>query len=134
MKKIPLFLLLGLPLTSFAQQPPGFSQDQMAKLMQQAQEMQSCVQNIDQAAMQAFEERAKKMGAEMKALCAAGKRDAAIEKAMEFGRETAQNPALAEVQKCGEGMRQIMPSFMPEISKNHNDAPSKQHPCDNLND
>jgi hypothetical protein len=130
MKKIASFLLL--PLAASAQQPAGLNQDQMAKLMQQAQTMQSCMQNIDQAAMQAFEEHAHKMGAEMKALCAAGQRDAAMEKAIEFGKETAANPALAQMQKCGEGMRQTMPSFMPETSKSKNDASSKRHPCDNL--
>jgi hypothetical protein len=134
MKKIPLFLLFGLPLTSFAQQPPGFSQDQMAKMMQQAEKMQSCMSQIDQAAMQAYEKRAEKMGAEMKALCAAGQRDAAMEKAMEFGKDIAANPALAQMRKCGEGMRQAVPGLMPEASHGHDDTAGNRHPCDSFND
>jgi predicted lipoprotein len=133
MKKLTAFLILCLPLVAaMAQQPGEMDEAQMQQMMQQMESMQNCMQNIDQAEMQAFQERAQKMNEEVKALCAAGKRDEAVATAMEFGKEAASNKAMQEMKKCGEGMQQMMPKIV-EQTQNDNSS-NKHHICDTIND
>ena len=68
---IPLFLTFSLVQ---AQNYQNMSEQDMQNMMQQAQKMQACMQNIDQAKMQALGDKAKQMESEIKALCAKGER------------------------------------------------------------
>ncbi len=70
MKTLSGILALFLPLTATAQNYQGMSESDMQNMRQQMQEMQTCMQGIDQSRMKEFEQRAKKVEAEMTSLCA----------------------------------------------------------------
>lgn len=126
MKQTIVFFMLWLPLSVFAENMGEMSEEQMQQMMQQAQGMQTCMQNIDQAEMQAFEQRAQQMQSETQALCASGKRDEAMQAAMAFGKEVASNKAMQEMKKCGEGMKNMMPKIIAQTS----DQTKPSHICD----
>jgi hypothetical protein len=126
MKQAIVFLMLWLPLSVFAENMGGMSEEQMQQMMQQAQSMQTCMQNVDQAEMQAFEQRAQKMQSETQALCASGKRDEAMKVAMAFGKEVSGNKAMQEMKKCGEGMQNMMPKIIAQTSEQQKPG----HICD----
>jgi ABC-type phosphate transport system auxiliary subunit len=128
MKKILGICLLSLPLVTAAQNYGGMDEAAMQKMMQQAQGMQTCMENIDQAEMEAFQNSAEKMDADVKALCAAGKRDAAMARAMSFGREAASNKAMQQMRKCGEGMQNMMPKSA--VTAADNSGTPARHICD----
>jgi hypothetical protein len=128
MKKSIGFGLLLLPLVAGAQNYGGMDEAAMQKMMQQAQGMQTCMENIDEAEMEAFQQRAEQMDADVKALCAAGKRDAANARAMSFGREAASSKVMQQMKKCGEGMKPMLPKTATTAAE-HSDAPAR-HICD----
>lgn len=120
-------LVMFMPILAMAQNYQGMSGADMQKMMQQMQEMQSCMQNVDQADMNKLQQRSRQMEAEVKSLCAAGKRDEAQEKVISFGKQMAKDPAVQTMKKCGEKMQGAMPAmpFM-EQGKEH----SSHHICD----
>ena len=125
-----LISLLLMPITASAQNMGGMTEAQMQQLMQQAQSMQNCMANIDQTEMEAFQQKAEAMDAEVKALCAAGKRDAAMARAMAFGKETAQSSIMQDMKKCGEGMKNMLPN-LPKTAHPTDDTSGKpRHICD----
>lgn len=130
MKKITGFSLLLLPLVAVAQDMGGMDEAAMQRMMQQAQQMQNCMENIDQAEMDAFEQRAKQMDAEVKALCAAGKRDEAMARAMRFGKDAASNKAMQDMKKCGEGMMRNLPKVAVGASSADGTGKPARHICD----
>jgi len=119
-----------MPLTVFAENYPGFDAQQMQGMMQKAQEMQACMQNVDQAKMRALEAQGKQMQAEVKKLCVAGKRDQALNAAIEYSQEMEKSSAIQEMKKCGEMMEEIMPSLS-DFSKDYSGDSSGAHICDN---
>jgi len=129
MKNTALVFILLLPISALA--GGGMSQDQIQKMMQQALGLQECMQNIDQTEMQAYEQRARQMEAETKALCASGKRDEAMKKAISFGQEVSNSKAMQELAKCGEGMKGVLPNV---ITAAQDDEPDNKprHLCDEL--
>ncbi len=81
-------------------------------MMAQMQKLQDCIQRIDQSEITAMEQRAKEIAAEVKALCADGKRDQAQEQIITFSKKLAKTPALQELKRCGEistGMAPMIP-------------------------
>lgn len=128
MKKTIGFGLLILPLIAGAQNYGGMDEAAMQRMMQQAQGMQTCMENIDQAEMEAFQQRAEQMDADVKALCAAGKRDAAASRAVSFGREAASSNVMQQMKKCGEGMKPMLPKTAATATE-HSGA-SARHVCD----
>jgi len=125
MKYAVVFFMLLLPIAVLAENMGEMDEQQM---MQQAQGMQTCMQNIDQAEMQAFEQRAQQMEAETQALCAGGKRDEAMQKAMAFGKEVSNNKAMQDMRKCGEGMENMMPKMA--IAESEGKENPGHHICD----
>ena len=130
MKKVVCFVTLLMPVLASGGNFPGGNQQDMQIMMQKAQEMQACMQNIDQVKMQAFQQRAQQLGAEIKALCAAGKRSEAVAKAMVFSREMVADSSIQEMKKCGEMMKGFMPDLT-NIAETYVDDGSKGHLCDN---
>jgi hypothetical protein len=131
MKTRLIWSLLALPCVVFAQNPGRMAVDptQMQQMMQQMQGMQDCMANIDQTEMQAFQQKAEEMDAEVKALCADGKRDAAMARAMAFGKDTVHSNLMQQMKACGEGMQQMMPKLPKSIHSE--DADNKPtHICD----
>ncbi len=131
MKQAVVFLILLLPISVFVENMGGMSEEQMQQMMQQAQGMQTCMQDIDQAEMQAFEQRANQMSEETQALCASGKRDEAMQMATAFGKEVSGSKAMQAMKKCGEGMKNRMPKIV-AAAQDDQQGKSGRHICDEL--
>ena len=122
--------LLVLPVISMAQPMQGMSEDQMQKMMQQAQKMQECMQNVDQSSLQELEQRSRKVTADIQTACAAGDRDEAMEIAKGFGKKMMSDPDILEMKKCSEmmaGMMQEMPNMPKAFDM---DDYKDKHVCD----
>ncbi|MGR8935137.1 MAG: hypothetical protein ACU837_12220 [Gammaproteobacteria bacterium] len=131
MKQFGVIVMLCLPVAGFAQNPGAMmNQEQMQQMLQQLQGMQTCMQNIDQDEMRAFEQRAKQMEGEVRALCDAGKRDEATAKALAFGKEALNNKTMQEMRKCGEGMKSMLPKIAVEAQDEAEGTAGKRHICD----
>jgi hypothetical protein len=129
MKISTVILAMLLPLTASAQNYQGMSEQDMQNMMQQMQEMQTCMQDIDQSRLKAFEQRAIAVEAEVKSLCANGKRDAAQQEAIALAREITSDPDMQKMRKCTENMQDMMPG-MPYISQASEPDTSARHVCD----
>lgn len=127
MRKTVITLLLLIPVTSFAQTPQNMSKQDMQKMIEQMQKMQSCLQKIDQSKLNVFEKRSYQLEAEVNALCASGKRDDAQTKALSFSKDVMNDPTMQAMRKCSKMMEGKMPA-MPFMGK-HTKA-DKQHVCD----
>jgi len=121
---IAVFVLM--PVVTFAQQPSMNEQD-MQKMMEQAQKMQACMQGLDQNELQRLEQSSHQMEAEIKALCADGKRQEAENKAIAYGMEIAKDPTVKTMRQCGEMMKGVMPQI-PFV--NQDATSSSKHICD----
>ena len=132
MKKTVLASLLFLPAAVSAQNFGGMNMnpEQMQQMMQQMQSMQNCMANIDQAELDAFQQKAEAMDSEVKALCAAGKRDAAMARAMAFGKETVSSKVMQDMKKCGEGFKNMMPNLPKTLRDSTTDDSKPRHICD----
>ena len=127
MKKVIISILLLMPIIGFAQNPPAMNEQQMQQMMAQMEEMQNCMQQVNQARMEELGQRADEMDAKIKALCAEGKRDEAQELGMEFGEEMMSDPDMTIMRKCTENM----PSMMQGMP--HTETPeelAERHICD----
>ncbi len=122
-----IILLLLMPMVALAQDYQSMSEEDVQKMMQQMQEMQSCMQNVDQAKLKVLEQRSDQVEAEVKALCASGKRDEAQKKVISFGKEMAKDPAMKAMRKCGETMKGMTPKA-PFIDQDKDR--SSRHVCD----
>ncbi len=108
MKKL-YFALLVMPAIAFAQNDhPMMNQQQMQAMMGKMQQMQTCMARVDQAQMEEIGQRAKKVDAQIKALCAEGKRDDAQELAVKFGEEIKDEPNMKIMRECSKGMEEMM--------------------------
>jgi predicted transcriptional regulator len=131
MKKLAITLLCLMPITSFAQYPMGMSEADTQKMMQQMQDAQACMEKIDQSELEALEKKANQFEAEMKSLCASGKRDEAQEKAMVYMKQIVNSPAVKEAKRCGEMMKGMMQGMMQNMPLMNEDKDyTKQHVCD----
>ena len=122
MIKIAALFLLLLPVSVFAQ---TIDPAKLELMKQQLKSMQSCIQKTDKAEMKKIGQQAKALEVEVKALCAAGKRDAAQQKAINFGQEIAVSPAMEEMKKCGEQVTAMLPSLISEMGDSE-----ENHVCD----
>jgi len=123
MKAAATVLLLLMPVVAVAQNFPGMSEADMQKMEQ----MQSCMEKIDEAKLKAIEQRSSQVEAEIKSLCAGGKRAEAQAKAEAFGKEMANDPTVQAMGKCGEMMKGMMPK-MPYMDQGK--GASSHHVCD----
>jgi hypothetical protein len=128
MRNTVFFLILLLPLTSFAQNYHSMDQAEIENLFQDIEtKYGSCMENIDEEKMQEFEQRSQEFDNEVKALCAAGKRDEAEKKAASFGKEIASDPMMQQIQKCNK----MMESMLSKMDYNLKDADiDDRHVCD----
>ncbi len=94
MKTSICLLLLLSPFAAFATEKYKMDEEEMEAMMAQMQKLQDCIQRIDQSEITAMEQRAKEIAAEVKALCADGKRDQAQEQIITFSKKLAKTPAL----------------------------------------
>lgn len=127
MKSTVASLLLFTSMGAVAQNYQGMNEADMQKMMAQMQQMESCMENVDQEQLKALEQRANKFETEVKSLCASGKRDEAQQKAMLFGKEMAADPVVQTMSKCGEMAKGMMP---PMPFGDQQEDTSDQHVCD----
>lgn len=127
MKSLTSIFLIVFPIIAMAQSYQGLSKADMEKSMQQMREMQACMKDIDQSELKKIENRSKKIDTEIKSLCAQGKRDAAQNKAISYGKEISKNPTMKKMTQCAKKMKEnpAMKKFMPQ-TKDY----SKHHVCD----
>jgi ethanolamine utilization protein EutQ (cupin superfamily) len=109
MKKFALFLLI--PIVAIAQNYPGMNEAEMQKMMQQMEKMQSCMEKVDKKELKALEQRSRQMEADVKSLCASGKRDEAQKKAISFGKEITNDATMKMMRKCGEIVKDMIPKM-----------------------
>ena len=106
MTKILLLSVLWIPMALFAQDEQ-MSEEQMQQMMENAGKMQDCMAHMDQQAMDAFAAKGEKVNAEIKKLCAAGKRDEAQKMAVDYGKEMASSKEMRAMQQCGGMVNQM---------------------------
>lgn len=111
-----------LPLQGHAQQPDPA---EMERMMQQGMQMAECMSKVDPAEMEALGALGERMESEVSALCKAGKRDAAMEKAIEFGREMSGAPVMEKMRDCGGMMDELMKGKLMAYQEG-----DEQHVCD----
>ena len=119
-----------------AQYPQGVSEADMQKMMMQMQEMQACMQTIDQSELKALEKRSMQFESDVKAMCSRGESSKALAKAMEFSKEVTNSPAMKTLRKCTEGLQETMASMksmmppMPLLDKDYDYT--KHDVCDGM--
>ncbi|MEN9727288.1 MAG: hypothetical protein RL434_1654 [Pseudomonadota bacterium] len=113
-----------MPSSGEAQQPDPA---EMERMMQQGMQMAECMSKVDPKEMEAVQALGERMEAEVSALCKAGKRDAAMAKAMELGQEMSKAPIMDKMRDCGSRMEELMKGGMVA-----NSADDGQHVCDDL--
>jgi len=127
MKFTLLMIVVLLALPAYAQNAPNMDEQSMQQMMEQAQKMQVCMQNIDQSRMPELERKSHAVEAEIKELCAEGKRDRAEQRAIDFAMEMSQDKDIQALRKCGELMQGVLPQ-MPFAD--YEQSAGSKHVCD----
>lgn len=122
--------LATIALNASALPPGGMSDADMQKMMQGMNAMQDCMSKVDMAAMERLGEEGKKMEAEINALCKAGKRDAAQDKAMAFGMKIARDPDMQTMAECSKQMQGMMPPMAQSPYADLAEDGANRHVCD----
>ena len=106
------------PALAFAQMPqgmpPGMDAEAlmrqfndpaaMERMQREAEAAQACFSKISEAEMKALKKKGKQASEEIEALCAAGKKEQALAKALALPREMRNDPTVKQIRKCSEGM------------------------------
>lgn len=126
-----IIVFLSLLMSGLAQAGPGgMTDEQMQQMMHNAQKMQECMSKVDPSTFSKLEEKGKKMQAEVKALCDAGKRGEAQKKAIAYGKEMNASKEMKEMQKCGM-MAGSMIQQMPIVKEKLEEGKGR-HICDDM--
>ena len=125
-------LLFFIPSICAAQPPAGMSQADMQNMMAQMQQMQACMARIDQNEINALQQQGQRMETEIKSLCAAGKRSEAQNRAIAYGMQIAQSPAMQQMQECTKDMQAMMAQMpMPQMPyQDFTEDSQPAHVCD----
>lgn len=130
MKKLIFTLLLGAPALAPAQ---NMSEQDMQNMMASMQEMQACMQSIDQQALKQLEKDSQALEAEIDQLCQSGKRDEAQQRALDYSRKMMQEPSVMQLRDCTEKMQDAMKGMLPEqqpVFENLEEELKDKHICD----
>ncbi len=126
MKNILILFFLFVATNIFAANQQGLSEKDVQNMMQKMQEMQTCMGEVKLSDIESLKQRSIKLQSELKSLCASGKRKAAQEKAIVFGKEISQMPITKTVSKCSKIIDGILPKIsLPDLSND-----SSPHVCD----
>jgi hypothetical protein len=108
--------------------PPALAMDeaQMQQMMEQAQKMQTCMADLDRVALEEMKQESDALMSEVKALCDAGERDEAQDKAIAWGKKIARSDQMQQMKKCGEMMQGVMPMQPPTPDE----LAARGHICD----
>lgn len=110
------------------------NEQQMQHMMEMMQRAQTCMSNIPAGKLDAMASKARQMEAEIKQLCAAGKRNEAQTLGMRYGQEMSNGPVARGMRKCSKmmvgGMAHMGSSIMPGMGFPDVKAMGKSHICD----
>ena len=95
---------------------------QIQMLLDQAQGIENCMAELDAAATQTLRARSERVTVEVESLCKAGKRDEAQARALAFGREMADSPAMANLQECSGPLGALLPVALASLRGDAADA------------
>lgn len=121
-----LTFMLAPPLV-LAQQPDAA---QMEKLMKSAQEMQACLQRVDPKVLASLQQKSMAVGEALSALCAAGKRDEAQQRALDHAREMAASGVADALSACGDMATELMAGLPTPPPAAGNEDAGNRHVCD----
>ena len=101
-----ILIVSGLAATVVVADEPD--QAAIQRMMEQAQALQACFAKADQQALAELRTKGEAMAAEMKAMCAAGERDAAQAQALTYAREMAASPVVKSLADCGDLVKSML--------------------------
>ncbi len=102
-------------------------------MMEQLQEMATCVSAIDQNEIKQIEKESKEFETKIKGLCKSGKRDEAQKKTMEYSQKVLMSPAFITLRKCTENMPAALKRMVPDMSAERITKEFKnKHVCDEI--
>jgi hypothetical protein len=123
--------MLLMPMTAFAQERYGMNDSETQRMMVEMQKLQDCMASIDQSQFGEIEQRQQQFEKEVRPLCVSGKRDDAQKRAIKFGKEMANHPAIREISKCGKLVSSDMAiEVLPETDFNFEEP--NTHVCDEM--
>ena len=105
----------------------------LQRMMQQAQAMQSCVDQLDQPTIDALRARGEAMTAEVRQLCDKHQRDEAARRALRYAQEISASPAVQSVQQCGD-LAQSLLADLPFAAPGQSGDGAPAHVCDQFPD
>ena len=103
---------------------------QLQQLQQQALEMQRCYAEVDQSELERLQRDGEVAGAEIRALCDAGSRDAAQARALDLGQAMAADPAVAALGACSRLLGAMIPGLAAATTATAADEAPRTHVCD----
>jgi len=110
------------------------NEPQMQHMMEMMQKAQACMAKIPPEQLDAMANQARQMEAEIKQLCAAGKRSEAQNRGMKYGLELSQSSVAKEMRKCSKMMSGAMAhmgsSIMPGMGFPDSRELENKHICD----
>lgn len=95
---------------------------QIQMLLEQAQGIEACMNRLDAEATRALRARSEGVTADIERLCKAGKRDEAQAKALAFGREMADSPAMGNLQDCVGPLGALLPAALASLNGDATDG------------
>lgn len=103
MRLLPALLafLFGATIAT-AQNHPTVNQSDMKKMMQVMQKVQACMEELDQAELDALQRSSEQAMQKIDALCAQGKRDQAQDRAYDYAQKMSSDPTVQQLRRCGE--------------------------------
>ena len=104
-----LILLAGFALST--QVPTGMAQGMPSQ--EQMMKVGECMANLDQSAMEAMQKKGEAFHEDLNKLCKAGQRDAALQRARQFGLEMANDSVMKQIKACTAGL--VMPQQRYEL-------------------
>lgn len=94
---------IGTTIAPAQAQMGGPDQEQMMRVG-------TCMANIDPAAMEAMQSKGEAFQNDLKRLCKAGQRDAALQRARQFGLEMASDSLMKQIKACTAGLTMPYPA------------------------
>ena len=70
-----------------------------------------CMANVDPSTMENMERQSEAFEADLKRICKAGNREAALQRAEQFGLEMANDPAMKQIKACAAGLQMPMEHY-----------------------
>ena len=105
----------------FAQDMAQINGQNMEKMMQEMQKMQSCMAKINFDALASLQEKAFSVQKEIENMCKQGQRDKAQNRALTFSNKVMTFPAVVQLKQCSKGtsMESMMQIAKQDFEKHH---------------